>query len=147
MELKIGDISLPVTVNETELKSFLLSNLFKFPDKDIIFQVDKEGIPHLGGNRMSIQDVLYWKERIDEFVKTPVWNMLSNTLVEICRKHMFENSKSYTDVEFGKAMLYVVDLQQKILQAIQGVTVPVQPPPMRTQYEKPKGKKGSQEGY
>jgi hypothetical protein len=126
MELTIGNLSFPVKVDEKALCNFLLTNLLKIPDTSMVFLTDKQGTPYLAGNPMSVTDIIYWKEHIAEFVKSPVWHLLSHTVVEIARKHMFENSKTAEDMVFGKSMLYVADLQQNILKVIGGIQVPQQ---------------------
>jgi hypothetical protein len=127
MELKIGNVSLPLQVDEKQLANFILKNLFCAPEPGMIFTIDANNRPCLAGVPLNATEVIYWKERLHEFISNPIWNLLSHTLVEQSRKYMFENAKTLDDMVFGKAMLYVVDMQQQILKIIGGISIPVPP--------------------
>lgn len=102
----------------------------KVPEAGMIFQQDAMGNLVLGGKYLTEPELLFWKERINEFLKNPVWELLSNSMLEHARYWMFENAKSYDDMVFGKAMLYAVDRQNNIMRALLSAHLPKQPEPI-----------------
>lgn len=64
------------------------------------------------------QEIAVLKAEIDFIVKSRVWQILTNTLGDRARKVMFENATTFDDMRWGKAILYAIDIQQKIMEKI-----------------------------
>lgn len=72
----------------------------------------------LGGEQIADGE---WKTLLEEakfLEKTRLWAVITNSLVEQAKIRMFEQSKSDADMMFGKAVLYTIDLQKKLVQRI-----------------------------
>lgn len=52
--------------------------------------------------------------------KFRLWNLVTNTIRDQAKKMMFENAKSYDDMLAGKMMLYVLSVQENVLENIEG---------------------------
>lgn len=70
---------------------------------------------YLGDYLMTEQEVSNLKEEVAFIIKTRIWEILTNTLGETARQAMFEKSKDFDDMKWGKAILYAIDVQNKIM--------------------------------
>ena len=52
--------------------------------------------------------------------KFRLWNLITNTVRDQAKKMMFENAQSYDDMLSGKMMLYVVSVQENVLENLEG---------------------------
>jgi len=50
--------------------------------------------------------------------RSRLWQIITNTLADIARKTMFEKAENFDDMRIGKAILYSIDLQKKIIEAV-----------------------------
>lgn len=81
----------------------------------------KDGTPllvYLNKEQVSDSQIGKWVGELRFIKECEVWKLVNTTLQEEARKRMFENSKNYDDILFGKAMLYTLDVQEKILNTI-----------------------------
>ena len=72
----------------------------------------------LGNEQISNQE---WKNLYEEakfLEESRLFKILSDTLAEQAKLRMFEQSKCDNDIIFGKATLYTLDLQNKIIESV-----------------------------
>ncbi len=72
----------------------------------------------LGGQKITEAQKRSLQEEAKSIERTLLWQVMTNTLGDIARKVMFEKSESFEDMRWGKAILYAVDLQKKIIEAV-----------------------------
>lgn len=51
----------------------------------------------------------------DTILRSKVWNLLLSDMIRVSEKHMFVKSKNETDLIFGKALLYNLEVMDKKL--------------------------------
>lgn len=76
------------------------------------------GRVNLAGYELTEVESRVLKEEAVYLTKTELWGIFQNTLTETARKVMFEKSKDFDDMRTGKAMLYNLDVQKKIIEKI-----------------------------
>ena len=70
---------------------------------------------YLGENKITEQEFNNIKEEVAYITKTRIWDILTNTLGDIARQTMFEKATNFDDMRWGKAILYAIDVQEKIM--------------------------------
>lgn len=71
------------------------------------------------GKKITDSELKMLKEESSYILRTRLWSILTNSLKDQAKKSMFERSKSWEDMLFGKAMLYNLDVQEKIIELIE----------------------------
>jgi hypothetical protein len=82
---------------------------------------DKNGVTqrlYLGGEQISNQEWKNLYEEVKFLEASKLYPILFATLNEQAKLRMFEQSKSDADIMFGKATLWTLDVQRKLLAAI-----------------------------
>ena len=69
----------------------------------------------LRGREITQEEILQIRQDADIFKDSLIWNILKRELQLAANEHMFDNSESFDDMYFGKAMLYNLDLIDKKL--------------------------------
>ena len=69
----------------------------------------------LGDNKITEQEFANLKEEVAYITKTNIWKILTSTLGETARQTMFEKATNFDDMRWGKAILYAIDVQEKIM--------------------------------
>jgi hypothetical protein len=86
--------------------------------------IDQQGRPMrkkiltIGNEQLTPELTRILKEEAAYVKRTMLWGLFQNTIAETARKTMFENSKDFDDIRTGKALLYNLDLQKKIIERI-----------------------------
>jgi hypothetical protein len=70
---------------------------------------------YLGENKITEQEFNNLREEVAYITKTRIWSILTNTLGETSRQVMFEKATTFEDMRWGKAILYAIDIQKKIM--------------------------------
>ncbi len=78
----------------------------------------KEGKVFIGDYEITDKLKKVLKEESAYIKNTELWKIMRNTLIKITHEVMFEKSKDFEDMRTGKAMLYNLDIQQKLLEKI-----------------------------
>lgn len=90
-----------------------MKKLPKIKYGDILRQ--KDGKIEIGGQSLSQEEIRILKEEALYIERTRLWSILTNTLADDARQVMFEKSKDFEDMRTGKAILYAIDIQEKII--------------------------------
>ena len=72
----------------------------------------------VGGKRLAPQDIANLKAEAEAIRNTKVWKILHENVERDAKQRIFEKAVSIHDLNFGKAILYTTDLQDRILDAI-----------------------------
>jgi hypothetical protein len=86
-------------------KKFILSN--GEIREDIIFFLD--------GKQISPLELKNIREEIKFIEHSQLWEILTNSVRDIARLKMNERAESFDDMRWGKSILYVIALQEKII--------------------------------
>jgi hypothetical protein len=69
----------------------------------------------LGNTMLDDKYKITIREEAKTILSTKTWTMMINELTNISNRKMFEESKSWDDMVFGKACLYIIDVINKKL--------------------------------
>lgn len=72
----------------------------------------------LGEYEMTAQEAKALKEDAAFLKQSQIWGVMQNTLTELARQNMFEESKDFCDMHKGKATLYDLRAMRNILEQI-----------------------------
>lgn len=73
---------------------------------------------YLGGNLVTEKELAELREEANYITRTKLWSIMTNTLADVARTKMFEEAENFDDMMWGKAILYAVDIQEKILKLL-----------------------------
>ncbi len=76
--------------------------------------VEHKGIVYIGGKKLSQDQVKMVCEEVRMITETWVWRILNETIKQQAQEMMFNKSEKYEDIYYSKAVLYVLDLWDKI---------------------------------
>ena len=105
------------------LKNWLLLSLFCAVDTRKVFSTvvhpqTRAESHFLGSERISVVQMRSLKAEVKFLKETVLWKILQETLADHARKTMFERSTSFDDMKSGKLLLLAVEMQRKIVEAI-----------------------------
>lgn len=84
-----------------------------------VFTRNKEtGQIFLGGELITEAELANLRQEVSMLETMRVWSILQNTTTDIARLKMFEKAESFEDMRWGKALLYVRDLDNQICKFI-----------------------------
>jgi hypothetical protein len=92
----------------------LLSYLFNALTPDNVVK-EVNGKLYLVNRPLTEQERQVLKAEVMYLESTWLFKILTDTVKWQANQRMYEQSKSYDDMFFGKAILYAVDVQQKII--------------------------------
>ena len=99
------------------LKRFLLKIIVKHLLKGIleedVLRMSSRGRIIYRGKELSQEDTLIIKAQAEVLSESRVLKLILKDIEFLAQKMMFEKSQSYKDMEFGKAILYTVDMIEK----------------------------------
>jgi hypothetical protein len=103
---------------KVRLFNWLCQNLLPTAQISSFLSLDKQ--LHLYENKKLIDSQLLnsLKEEIKFLEASNIWKYLNATPDGICKELVFKKSQTLTDLTIGKAILYTLDIQQKILSDI-----------------------------
>lgn len=125
--LTINGAQVPLIVDKEDLFNALVNDLFVLPDPTKIILIETMGAQNrvlVGGRPVDAKDAVMWRESVGEFMNNPVWQLLSNTVIELARQKMFNESQSVGDMRFGKALMFMVDYQKQLLARLSSLPTP-----------------------
>lgn len=105
------------------LKNWLLKYLLCTVTADDIISIlqNKSGQVvqlFIGKEKITNNEWRGLNEEAKFIVNTRLWSIITNSLAEQAKIRMFESSKNDADMMFGKAMLYCIDTQKKLIEKI-----------------------------
>lgn len=100
-----------------KLVNLLVRKLFNTITADDILKLENQNM-FLKGKRLTTEQITELKENAERFADSVVWKLLSDDIKYHANYLMYEKSKDYQDMMFGKAILYVVDIINKRLKWI-----------------------------
>lgn len=93
----------------------VVQNLFKGVLVSDVISMSKDGRLFLNGIQMADSEIRAIQEEAKFVQATRLWSIMTSTLAWQAQKRMFEKSKIYDDMFFGKASLYNLDVQDNIM--------------------------------
>ena len=73
---------------------------------------------YLGDEPISPDKLILLQDEVKYLKNTMIWSIFQNTLAEIVRKVVFNESKDWNDVLTGKLMLFNLSQQKEIMDKI-----------------------------
>jgi len=93
-----------------------LSSMLGFLDENQIVTFDpKVGIIFLGPERIDESRAMNLKSESEFVLQSQLWKVFNETIRHQAYEIMFLKSTSFDDMRSGKMLLYLLDLQRKIL--------------------------------
>jgi len=93
----------------------VIEGLFKGVTTRNVIEFDSQKGALLNKETLTEQQKKIFAEEAKFIEKTETWKILTSTLRHNAHKTMFEKSTVLDDLFFAKAMLYNIDVQEKIL--------------------------------
>lgn len=106
--------------NWLKIKTFnyLTKNVLTIVRQDKVLSTTREGVPLLNSQQIKKEDLSRLKQEALFFEKSLLYSVLTNTVKHQAQKNLFEKSTSLEDMRYNKAALWVVDIQEKIVDAL-----------------------------
>ncbi len=96
-----------------------LNKLFSLVDPRLIITFDpKQKAVYIGGVKAEEAQVLALKAEAEFILQSDLWKILNETPKELAMRAMFVAGESIDDMKKGRAMLYLLDTQKKILETL-----------------------------
>ena len=108
------------TKNIEKEKNDLLKDLLCAVVAEDILGVDKMGKIYLNKELIRDDEIRMLQAEAKFLNNSRLWSILTNTLYLQAQKTMFELATSFDDMRQGKAILYAIDVQKKIIKIIDG---------------------------
>lgn len=96
----------------------LTKHLLPVVDMERVLTSDKKGNLYLNGVIIEAKKYSELEQEVTLFRNSALWDLLQNTLKHQAQVNMFEKSKTVDDILFAKAILYTLDVQEKIIKLI-----------------------------
>lgn len=100
-----------------KILNFLLKNLYNSIDTEDILTVTKQGYK-IGNTILDRNQIEGLKNQASVIKQSDLWKYVSNNLKYLANYQMYRNSKNIDDLIFGKAMLYNLDIINKLFNKI-----------------------------
>lgn len=105
-----------------KIKQWLWKWIFNYLTKpvslDQIITVNDAGQVKIDGNIITPQELLALQQEIRVFQNLRLKTILLNTPKALAEQRMFRDAKTWDDMLAGKLTLYVVDIQENIMNSI-----------------------------
>ena len=98
--------------------NYLVKDLYKGVTADDIVQLKADGV-YIEGRKMTREEIDFTRAAADNFRNSFLWKRIMKDRVKyVANLRMFEKSVSDADMIFGKAMLYDLEILDKLLVAL-----------------------------
>jgi hypothetical protein len=98
--------------------NFLSGHLFNNITIDDIIQLRPDGV-YLQGKKLTMEEIEYFRTEADKLKESFLWkNIMTNRVKYVANRRMFVKGMSDADLVFGKAMLYNLEVLEKLLAAL-----------------------------
>jgi len=97
-----------------KLINWLVKDLYNGVTIDEVLWADK-GRYYIGWHQVTPDEMAKYQIEAVMITDAPLWKTLTKNLKYLANKRMYEQSKAYEDMYFGKAMLYVIDVMEKTM--------------------------------
>lgn len=103
-------------MKKRKLKNLLLKKICNVVIDDDLIKYDvKSDRFNFKGKWLDVNSLRNLKEEAKLIKSTMLWKIITNSLREEARLTMNEKAKDFNDMMFGKMALYVIALQEKII--------------------------------
>lgn len=92
--------------------------------KRIVTLDSKAGAIYIGGNRADEGRLLNLKQEAEALERFDLWGIIHETPKELAQRAMFVAGDSIEEMRKGRAMLYTLDTQRRILDTFKSYTQP-----------------------
>lgn len=104
--------------------TWLLRNLTCSVDPEMVITYDpKTNLVFIEGEQISHSEALSLKQEAKMLQNTRLWSIMQETLKSNARDTMITKSRTFEDMRSGKLMLYNLDIQKKIIAAVERYTI------------------------
>ncbi len=105
-----------IQANVERLYKEKIASLLGVVNEDIIVTQNKvKGLVFIGGKLADEPRILSLQAEANYYFQSDMWKIINETIKEQAQKVMFEKSETLQDLYNGKAWLYLLDLQNTIL--------------------------------
>lgn len=87
----------------------------------------EDGSFYVGDKLIQMSEIEAYKEEAKVILNTHLWPLLLKNVADTAIKRIAHHSNNFDDVFFGKAMLYELDVIDKMLTALSKVVIPTIP--------------------
>ena len=108
---------------KNRIRNYLLKSLLNAVVPEQVVRVSKDNKLLVVGQEITPDEAQSLLAEVQFIEKTRFWEICQNTLKDQAHKQMFDNAKIYDDIIWGKALLYNLDLQLKIMEIIKNYKV------------------------
>jgi hypothetical protein len=105
------------------IRNYLLKSLLNAVVAEQVARVSKDDKLLIEGKEITLDEAQSLLAEVQFIKETRFWAICQNTLKEQAQKSIFDNAKVYDDIVWGKALLYNLDLQLRIMEIIKGYKV------------------------
>ncbi len=99
-----------------EMAEELVRKLLGVIDEKIVVTInEKTGLIFVGGKVLDEARILSLQAEANYYFQSDLWKIINETIKDQAQKVMFEKSETFQDMANGKAWLYLLSLQNKIL--------------------------------
>lgn len=106
------------------LITWLLRYLTCSVDPEMVVTYDERtNLVFVNGEQISHSEALSLKQEAKMLQSTRIWSLMQETLKHHARETMVTKSKTFEDMRSGKLMLYNLNIQQKIIAAVERYTI------------------------
>lgn len=102
-----------------ELINELIHNKLHVAVAEDIIRSNNTGKLWVGDDLLDESSVEALRQEVNFLRKTRIWRILNETIKFDAQRRMFEQSTCWEDVMFGKAVIYTLDLIDKIFISIE----------------------------
>jgi hypothetical protein len=103
-----------------QIENHIIGDVWKTVSKEDFLRVWNDKLC-LGSTILDDKDKMVIKEDAKTILNTKTWTMIVNELIHVSNRKMFEDSKCWEDMNFGKACLYIIDVIQKKLENLSNI--------------------------
>lgn len=102
---------------KTKLFCYLMRHLFNAINDDDILTITRNGY-QIGNRVLDKNQIEGLKNEAQVFKNSDVWDYVNNNLKYLANYRMYHGSKTVDDLVFGKAMLYNLDIINRLFNKI-----------------------------
>jgi len=95
-----------------------LLKLLTVVDFNNIITVDQRGIVSIGGRKATDIELSNLKAEAEFFLTSSLWKIIYESPKELAQRAMFINGEGLDDLKKGRAMLYTLESQKRILEML-----------------------------
>lgn len=111
---------MPKTIEQRveELANEKLNKLLSIVDEKLILVITPEGKVKVGGVDATPQLKANLKSEAEFFSESDLWKLINTKISHEAQRIMFVTGISLKEIEMGRSMLYLLDMQKRIIDVL-----------------------------